>query len=110
MLLETYLAPVFRVLDLPGEVIAVLIANLAHFSAGYAMVDILIKNGVLNEKQALIVLLIGNIISVTMIYLKHSIETYVALFGRFGLKLAVINYTVSVMVKIFLILSIILMV
>ena len=101
-------SPVFRILDLPGEAIAVLIANLAHFSAGYATVDILIKNGILNEKQALIVLLIANIIGVTMIYLKHSIGTYVALFGRFGLKLAMINYAVSVMVKILLILLLIL--
>ncbi|ADC69955.1 nucleoside recognition domain protein [Methanocaldococcus sp. FS406-22] len=101
-------SPVFRILDLPGEAIAVLIANLAHFSAGYATVDILIKNGILNEKQALIVLLIANIIGVTMIYLKHSIGTYIALFGRFGLKLAMINYAVSVMVKILLILLLIL--
>ncbi|WP_048202634.1 nucleoside recognition domain-containing protein [Methanocaldococcus bathoardescens] len=101
-------SPIFRILDLPGEAIAVLVANLAHFSAGYATVDILIKNGVLNEKQALIILLIGNIIGVTMIYLKHSIGTYVSLFGRFGLKLAVINYMVSVMVKILLILLVIL--
>lgn len=100
-------SPIFRILDLPGEAITVLIANLAHFSAGYTTVDILIKNGVLNEKQALIVLLIGNIISVTMIYLKHSIGTYISLFGRFGLKLAVINYTISVMIKILLILLLI---
>ena len=79
-----------------------MIANLAHFSAGYATVDILIKNGVLNEKQALIILLIGNTVGVTMIYLKHSIGTYISLFGRFGLKLAAINYVISVMVKIFL--------
>jgi hypothetical protein len=48
-------------------------------------------------------LLIGNIIGVTMIYLKHSIGTYVALFGRFGLKLAMINYAISIVVKILLI-------
>jgi hypothetical protein len=48
-------------------------------------------------------MLIGNIIGITMIYLKHSIGTYVALFGRFGLKLAMINYTISIAVKILLI-------
>ncbi|EHP83701.1 nucleoside recognition domain protein [Methanotorris formicicus Mc-S-70] len=96
-------SPILGILNLPGEAITVLIANFAHFSAGYATVDILMKNGVLNEKQALITLLIGNIIGVTMIYLKHSIGTYVALFGRFGLKLAMVNYMVSIMVKILLI-------
>jgi hypothetical protein len=95
--------PIFSILNLPGEAVMVLVANFAHFSAGYATVDILIKNGVLNEKQALLTLLIGNIIGITMIYLKHSIGTYVALFGRFGLKLAMINYTISIAVKILLI-------
>ncbi len=71
--------------------------------------DILINNGVLNEKQALLTLLIGNIIGVTMIYLKHSIGTYVALFGKFGLKLAMINYTISIIIKILLIMLIILL-
>jgi hypothetical protein len=95
--------PIFGILNLPGEAVMVLVANFAHFSAGYATVDILIKNGVLNEKQALLTLLIGNIIGVTMIYLKHSIGTYVALFGKFGLKLAMINYTISIIIKIILI-------
>ncbi|MDK2987161.1 MAG: hypothetical protein PWQ47_299 [Methanothermococcus sp.] len=94
---------IFGILNLPGEAVMVLVANFAHFSAGYATVDILIKNGVLNEKQALLTLLIGNIIGVTMIYLKHSIGTYVALFGKFGLKLAMINYTISIIIKIILI-------
>ena len=102
-IIKEIFTPIFGILNLPGEAVMVLVANFAHFSAGYATVDILIKNGVLNEKQALLTLLIGNIIGVTMIYLKHSIGTYVALFGRFGLKLAMINYTISIVVKILLI-------
>ncbi|AEF96955.1 nucleoside recognition domain-containing protein [Methanotorris igneus] len=108
-IIKEIFTPIFSILDLPGEAVMVLVANFAHFSAGYATVSILIKNGVLNEKQALLTLLIGNIIGITMIYLKHSIGTYVALFGRFGLKLAMINYTISIIIKIFLIMLIMLM-
>ncbi|WP_048057973.1 nucleoside recognition domain-containing protein [Methanothermococcus okinawensis] len=95
--------PIFKIFNLPGDAITVLIANIIHSSAGYATVDMLIKNGILNEKQALLTLLIGNIITTTMLYLKYTFGNYIALFGKFGIKLTIINYSVSLIIKILLI-------
>jgi len=43
--------PVLRVLDLPGEVITALVADLAHFSAGYAIVAALLAKGVITQSK-----------------------------------------------------------
>ncbi len=96
--------PVMMILGLPGECIAVLLSDLAHFSAGYATVAALLNNGVVDAKQAIITLLTGSMLIIIMIYLKYSISMYVALFGRLGMKISIVNLTCSIVSKIFMIL------
>ena len=96
--------PVLRVLGLPGECIAVLLADLAHFSAGYATVAALLSNGVITPKQAIITLITGSILMIFMIYLKYSISMYVSLFGRLGVKITIVNLACSITSKLIMIL------
>jgi len=96
--------PVLRVLGLPGECIAVLLADLAHFSAGYATVAALLSNGVITPKQAIITLITGSILIIFMIYLKYSISMYVSLFGRLGVKITIVNLACSITSKLIMIL------
>ena len=96
--------PVLRVLGLPGECIAVLLADLAHFSAGYATVAALLSNGVITAKQAIITLITGSILIIFMIYLKYSISMYVSLFGRLGVKITIVNLACSITSKLIMIL------
>ncbi len=96
--------PVLRMLNLPGECITVLLADLAHFSAGYATVAALLSNGAITPKQAIITLLIGSMIIVAIIYLKYSISMYVSLFGKLGLKMSIVNFTCSFVSKLMMIL------
>lgn len=95
--------PVLRVLDLPGECITALIADLAHFSAGYATVAALLTKGAITAKQAILTLLIGSILIITMAYLKYSISMNISLFGKLGVKITVINYMSSMISKLFMI-------
>ena len=95
--------PVLRVLDLPGECITALIADLAHFSAGYATVAALLTKGVITAKQAILTLLIGSMLIITVTYLKYSISTNISLFGKLGVKITVINYMSSMISKLFMI-------
>ena len=95
--------PVLRVLDLPGECITVLIADLAHFSAGYATVAALLTKDVITAKQAILTLLIGSMLIITLAYLKYSISTNISLFGKLGVKITVINYMSSMISKLFMI-------
>lgn len=99
--------PVLRVLDLPGECITVLIADLAHFSAGYATVAALLTKGVITAKQAILTLLIGSMLIITVAYLKYSISTNISLFGKLGVKITVINYMSSMISKLIIILLVV---
>jgi hypothetical protein len=99
--------PILRVLDLPGEVITALIADLAHFSAGYAIVAALLAKEVITPKQALITLLIGSILVITLVYLKYSLSTNISLFGKLGVKITVIMCLSSITAKVLTILLVI---
>ena len=95
--------PVLHIFGLPGECITAIMADLIHFSAGYATVSALLQSEVINAKQAILTLLVGSILTITMIYVKHSFSMYVSLFGKLGVKIGVVNYSLSIIAKLFII-------
>ncbi|HUV02242.1 MAG TPA: nucleoside recognition domain-containing protein [Desulfobacteria bacterium] len=99
--------PILRVLDLPGEVITALVADLAHFSAGYAIVAALLAKGVITAKQAILTLLIGSMLMITLVYLKYSLPMYMSLFGKLGAKITAIMYLNSMVAKLLMILLVV---
>ncbi len=99
--------PILRVLDLPGEVITALVADLAHFSAGYVIVAALLAKGVITAKQAILTLLIGSMLVITLVYLKYSLPMYVSLFGKLGVKITAITYLSSMLAKVVMILLVV---
>ena len=99
--------PILRVLDLPGEVITALVADLAHFSAGYAIVAALLAKGVITAKQAILTLLIGSMLIITLVYLKYSLPMYTSLFGKLGVKITAITYLNSMVAKVIMILLVV---
>ena len=101
--------PILKILDLPGECITALIADLAHFSAGYATVAALLAKGVITAKQAILTLLIGSMLIITLVYLKYSLSMYISLFGKLGVKITIINYMCSMVSKIFIIILVVVM-
>lgn len=100
--------PLLRVFDLPGEVITALIAEIAHFSAAYATVSALLTKGVITGKQAILTLLVGSMISITLVYVKYSFSMYLSLFGKLGVKITLITYLSSMVAKLCMILLVIL--
>ncbi len=107
--ISLFFEPILRVLDLPGECITALIADLAHFSAGYATVAALLTKGVITAKQAILTLLIGSMLIITLVYLKYSLSMYISLFGKLGVKITVINYMGSVISKCIIILLVVIL-
>ena len=96
--------PALHVLNLPGEVITAIVAELAHFSAGYAIVASLLTNGVVTAEQAILTLLVGSLMTITVTYLKYSLPLYTSLFGKLGVKFAVIMYLISMVTRLSVIL------
>lgn len=99
--------PILRGLGLPGESATAIIAQFMHYSAGYATVAMLLTEGLVTSKQAIITLLIGSMLSVTMIYIRYSFSMYVSLFGGFGVKIAAINYSCSILAKVVMVVLVI---
>ena len=107
--ISLFFDPVLRLLDLPGACITALIADLAHFSAGYAIVAALLTEDVITAKQAILTLLIGSMLIITVAYLKYSISTNIALFGKLGVKITVVNYMSSMTSKLLMILLVLML-
>lgn len=92
--------PVLNLIGLPGEASAALLAQFMHFSAGYAVVGTMMDTGLLTFEQALITLILGSMIIITMIYMKYTVPLYLALFGKDGLKVTAIAYGSSMTAKV----------
>jgi len=107
--ISLFFDPVLRLLDLPGACITALIADLAHFSAGYAIVAALLTKGVITAKQAILTLLIGSMLIITVVYLKYSLSTNISLFGKLGVKITVVNYLSSMTTKLLMILLVLML-
>jgi len=107
-LIGSFFEPVLRILGLPGACISAIIADLVHFSAGYATVITLLNSGIIDAKQAILTLLVGSMLTITMIYVKHSFSMYVSLFGRLGVKISIANYAFSMLTKLLMIAIVIL--
>jgi len=115
-------SPILNLLGLPGDVIYALIAQFIHFTAGYATVNALqfihftagyatvnalLLNGVVTDKQAILTLLVGSMVVITMIYVKYSFSMYVSLFGKFGVTITAIHYASSMIAKVITILLVV---
>lgn len=92
--------PLLRAVGLPGESAAALVAQFLHFSAGYAIVASLLDGGVLTFETALVTLVIGSMVVITMIYVKYSVPLYLSLFGRFGVRISLATYAASMAAKV----------
>ena len=92
--------PLLKAVGLPGESAAALVAQFVHFSAGYAIVASLLDSGVLTTGTALVTLVIGSMVVITLIYIKYSVPLYLSLFGRFGVRVALVTYAASMAAKV----------
>ncbi|EHQ35696.1 nucleoside recognition domain protein [Methanoplanus limicola DSM 2279] len=99
-MIASIFGPVLNLIGLPGESTAALVAQFMHFSAGYAIVGTLMETGVLNMEQALVTLVMGSMVVITIIYLKYSFPLYLSLFGKDGFIITCKTYAVSMLAKI----------
>jgi hypothetical protein len=81
-------APMTRILGLPGEAVVIVATQLASLPAGYAMAGEFLRDNILTEKQALLTIIIGLIITAPRIFLQYSLPVTTSLFGsRLGIKI-----------------------
>ncbi|TAJ44187.1 nucleoside recognition domain-containing protein [Methanofollis fontis] len=100
-------SPLLGLIGLPGESITAIVAQAMHFSAGYAVVGTMVTGGILTLEQALVTLIVGSMMVITMIYLKYSLPLYLSLFGVEGTGIAIKTYCASMGAKVLTIMVVI---
>jgi hypothetical protein len=91
--------PVLGAIGLPGESSTALVAQILRSYAGYAVVASLVATGTLVVKTALVTLLIGRMMVITLIYLRYTFPLNLSLFGKFGIKITAVSYACSMIAK-----------
>jgi hypothetical protein len=91
--------PILGAIGLPGESSTALVAQILRSYAGYAVVASLMNTGILVVKTALMTLLIGSMMVITLIYLRYTLPLNISLFGKFGLKITTVSYICSMTAK-----------
>lgn len=91
--------PVLNAIGLPGESSAALMAQLLRSYAGYAVVAGLLTTGILTLKQALMTLILGSMLVITLIYIRYSLPLNLSLYGKYGVHVTIITYLSSMAAK-----------
>ncbi len=94
-----FFGPILGAIGLPGESSTALVAQILRSYAGYAVVASLINTGILVVKTALMTLLVGSMMVITLIYLRYTLPLNISLFGTFGLRITAVSYTCSMTAK-----------
>lgn len=77
---------------LPGEVSTIVAVGFADTTSGIALAGSLLSEGILTPLEAVIGLLLASIISMSVIFLRHSLPGKIAYFGpKLGIKIAIIT-------------------
>ncbi len=87
----------FRIFNLPGQASAIVAAGVADTTAGFAAAGSLLSSHAVTPVQAVSALLLTSIISMSVIFVRHSLPGRIAYFGvRLGFKIAVISSLLNI--------------
>jgi len=88
----------FRIFNLPGQASAIVAAGVADTTAGFAAAGSLLSSHVITPVQAVSALLLTSIISMSVIFVRHSLPGRIAYFGvRLGFKIAAISSLLNIL-------------
>ena len=89
---STILGPLTNSLGLESEVVLISATEIVNTYAGLILAGSLLGEGLISPKGVLIALLLGNVVSFSARFVKHSLPLHVSLFGpKLGSKTVAIN-------------------
>ncbi|AKG91739.1 Uncharacterized protein conserved in archaea [Geoglobus ahangari] len=94
-------------LPVSSSVIAVTATEMISTKAAIAMGAGMLESGEISAKWLLIALMLGNVITLSTSYVKHSLPFHVSLFGRLGVKIVALNALASLVLDIIVIAGVI---
>lgn len=102
--LSGIIAPVTDILGLESEVALVSVTEILNTYSGLILAGSFFDTGALSTKGVLIALILGNVISFSTRFAKHSLPLHVSLFGpKLGSKIVLINGMATLVIDIVII-------
>jgi hypothetical protein len=106
-LLRGYLSNYIPTSFLPPEAIGIITAQIVNLTSGSVVASGFLSRGDLSTKEVILALLIGNIIAIPFRTLRHSLPSYLGIFGPFlGTQLILASQALRVIVSLVVILVI----
>lgn len=96
---------------IPGEASVIIAIGFADTVSGIATAGSLLSEGAINPVQAVVALLIASLVSMSLIFFRHSLPGKIAYFGpRLGLKIALLTTALDVVFTAIVVLILVLVV
>lgn len=98
------LDPVMNILGLESEIALISATQIVNTYSGMVLSGSLLDDGMISTKGVLIALLLGNVISFSTRFVKHSLPLHVSLFGpKLGGKIVAVNGAATLAIDVLLI-------
>ncbi len=102
--LNNFVKPITDMLGLNPNIGVLSLTEIINVQASIIMAGGFLNEGILNSKEILIGLVIGNVLTFSTRYMKHSLPLHVSLFGaKLGTKIVMINAAITLLLDIFII-------
>jgi len=101
---ERFVEPITNLLNLNPNVGILALTEVMNVQAAIVMAGGFLNENILTSKEVLIGLIIGNVLTFSTRYVKHSLPLQVSLFGaKLGTKIVMINAAITLLLDIFII-------
>ncbi|EHP89561.1 nucleoside recognition domain protein [Methanotorris formicicus Mc-S-70] len=106
---ERFVQPITNLLNLNPNVGILALTEIMNVQAAIVMAGGFLNENILTPKEVLIGLIIGNVLTFSTRYVKHSLPLHVSLFGaKLGTKIVMINAIITLILDIFIIVGLLL--
>ncbi|ENN96215.1 hypothetical protein J422_03693 [Methanocaldococcus villosus KIN24-T80] len=103
-IIKNLLYPITKFLNLNPNVIVLALSEFINAQSAIILAGEFLKNNILTQKEILIGLIIGNVVTFSTRYVKHSLPLHISLFGvKLGSKIVLINAVITLILDIFII-------
>ena len=101
---ERFVKPITNLLNLNPNVGILALTEIMNVQAAIVMAGGFLNEGILSSKEVLIGLIIGNVLTFSTRYVKHSLPLHVSLFGaKLGTKIVMVNAAITLLLDIIII-------
>lgn len=103
---STILEPFTNILELESEVVLISATEIVNTYSGLILASSLLDKGLITTKGVLIALLLGNVVSLSTKFVKHSLPLHVSLFGpKLGSKTVAVNAATTLAIDVLFIIA-----